>query len=455
LLPPMPSVNSGFVASGQTITLSAADGAVIRYTLDGSDPQTSATAQNYSGSTSFRTPAAGSLLVKAYAQLAEKVSTTSSMLWLPKETLYWGTPSNFNRPLFGLCVSLALNGEQYGLKITEEETVRRMSPVKDLAHWVRTYGTVNNGHEYINKIAKQNDMKVMQGIYISENPTHVATQMEGLRQILEMGPDVPDLISIGNELSLNQKVSTATFLGAIEQVRALLKSKSLVIPVGSVDIAGATLRHAIIDRLDFIGVDIYAGTWDNTPESQMVDVTKKMYADEVASYEPKLVLITEVGTPYSGGNYVPTGASATQTPSETKARNYLDAMITWSHSDGIPLMWFAAYDEKIKSVEGHKIEEFFGLMDGNLQVHPFFKPPLSNSVVASPEKTVLQVRPNPVKESFSVETPEGTKVTVFDMTGKLVLEQNYNGVSVNLSALADGAYIVNVGKSSCKIIKRK
>jgi exo-beta-1,3-glucanase (GH17 family) len=454
--PPVPGIPSGFVEAGQTVTLSSEAGTSIRYTTDGSDPATSSTAQTYSGSTSLKTPSAGSLLVKAVALRDGKYGATASLLWLPKETLRWGNASAFNQPLFGLCVSLALNGEQYGVPLSEEETLRRLTPLKDLTHWIRTYGTVNNGHEYINKIAKEQlGLKTMIGVYVNDNPAHVDTQIEGLKAILDKGP-APDLIAVGNEVSLSPNVSKDMFISVIDRIRELLKSKSLLIPVGSVDIAGAVLRHSIIDRLDFIGVDIYAGTWDNTPQNQMTEVTKKMYADEIANYAPMMVLITEIGTPYSGGSYVPPFASATQTASETKAKAYLSDMIDWMHADNTPIFYFSAYDEPVKSVGGHKIEQYFGLMDGNLQVHSFYKPPLSNAVIDDvPYNSSLRAQPNPVRDSFSINAPEGSRVKVFDMAGKLVLEQIYDSASVNVANLPEGAYLVRVGNTSCKIIKTR
>jgi exo-beta-1,3-glucanase (GH17 family) len=329
-----------------------------------------------------------------------------------------------------------------------------MTPLKDLTHWIRTYGTINNGHNHINKIAKELGLKTMIGIYINNNSTHVDAQIEGLKDILEKGP-APDLITVGNELSLSPNVTADMFTSAIDRVRELLQSKSMVVPVGSVDIAGAVWRQEVIDRLDFIGVDIYAGTWDDTPQSQMTEVTKKMYADEIVKHAPKMVLVTEVGTPYAGGSYVPPGVSATQTASETKARNYLSDMIDWMHAEPVPLFYFSAYDEPVKSVQGHKIEQYFGLMDGNLQVHTFYKPPLSNAVIDAPDKSGLLAQPNPVKDSFSLNTPAGSTVKVFDMAGKLVLEQIYNSAGVNVAQFKEGAYLVVVGNANCKIIKTR
>jgi exo-beta-1,3-glucanase (GH17 family) len=455
-LPPVPSIPSGFVDAGQTVTLSAEAGTSIRYTTDGSDPATSPTAQNYTSATSLKTPSSGSLLVKAVAVRDGKYGDVASLLWLPKETMQWGNASNFNRPLFGLCVSLALNGEQYGITLSEEETRRRLAPIQHITHWIRSYGAINNGHEHINKIAKQElGLKTMIGIYVNNNPAHVNAQIEGLKAILEKGP-APDLISVGNELFLDPTVTTDIFTSAIDRVRELLLSKSLAIPVGSVDIAGAVWRHAVKSRLDYIGIDIYAGTWDNTPTSQMTAVTKKMYADEVAKYAPKLVLVTEIGTPYAGGSYVPPGASATQTPSEAKARTYLSDMIDWMHADNAPLFWFSAYDEPTKSAGGHKIEQYFGLMDGNLQLHPFYMPPLSNAVIDEvPYRSSLRAQPNPVRDSFSINAPEGSRVKVFDMAGKLVLEQIYSPANIDVANLPAGAYLVRVGNASCKIIKTK
>jgi exo-beta-1,3-glucanase (GH17 family) len=456
LLPPVPGIMPGFIEAGQNITLSSPSGGSIRYTLDGSDPLLSSTARTYAAGTSLKTPADGPLLVKAVTSRSGAYSSVVSLLWLPREPL--------TTPFWGLNVSLALNGEAFGYPLTEDATRTRLAPVARLTKWIRTHGTLNNGLPYINRIAKNElNLHTMIGIYITNDDAGNSAQIQGLRQILATGP-APDLISVGNECSL-ASVTPAKLAACIDAVREIVKSRTPVIPVGSVDIAGTSWwSTSVLERLDFIGINIYNGTWDATPESQMVAKMKQSYAEETVRFQPKMALLTETGSPYAGGTYRPV-TGATQTASVAKAVSYLDGFLNWIHAENIPAFYFEAYDEPVKSQNGgHVIEQYFGISDGNLQIHPFYQPTIDeytgNSVILLPDKTNMTPYPNPVEGVFTLDgLPLGTAIEIYDMSGNLALSlpspamQNSGGI-IDVSGLSGGIYLVKAGASVCKIIKK-
>jgi exo-beta-1,3-glucanase (GH17 family) len=450
LLPPEPSIQPGFVKAGENIALSCQTGGSIHYTLDGSDPLTSSTVKTYTSGTSLKIPTEGALLVKAVTSQSGSYSTPVSLLWLPQEPL--------KKPFWGLNVSLALNGEAFGYPLSEETTRARLTPVAQLTKWIRTYGTLNNGHPYINRIAKNElNLRTMIGVYITNSDSENEAQIQGLRQILDAGP-APDLISVGNETSLSS-VSPAKLAACIGAVREVVKSKSLVIPIGSVDIAGASWGTSVLDKLDFVGVNIYAGIWDATPESQILTKMKQTYADEITKYQSKMVLLTETGAPYAGGTYIVEGTS--KTPSTPKAVSFLNSFLEWIQGGNIPSFYFEAYDEPIKSQNGgHPIEQYFGVLDGNLQIHSFYQEILSNnSVIQLPDKTNMNPYPNPVKDVFTLSSlPLGIAIEIYDMSGKAVKILNDNTLQSNsrmidISDLSNGIYLVKAGVAVCKIIK--
>jgi exo-beta-1,3-glucanase (GH17 family) len=370
---PEPNIRPGFVDAGTGITLSSREGGVIRYTLDGSDPATSSSAQTYSAAAVFTVPSEGSLLIKAVTEKDGVYSYPASMLWMPKEA--------YAAPLFGINVSLALNGEPMGHALSEEETAARMSPVASIAKWVRTFGTVGNGLPYINRIAKSAGLRTMIGIYITDDMSgNNAEQLQGLRKILQTGP-APDLIAVGNETI--GKVSPAIIAACIDSTRRILKDFNLLLPVGSVEIGGASWSHLVMNRLDFVGVNLYPGTWDGVPEADMLNILKQSYSGAMESFRSKCVLITETGTPYAGSPYIPPFSSYTQTPSEAKAKAYLKGAGEWSGKESIPLFYFEAFDEPVKSQNGHPVEQYFGLMNGNLEIHSFYK-----SIIAPSDTTL-------------------------------------------------------------------
>ncbi|MGV0757397.1 T9SS type A sorting domain-containing protein [Empedobacter brevis] len=71
----------------------------------------------------------------------------------------------------------------------------------------------------------------------------------------------------------------------------------------------------------------------------------------------------------------------------------------------------------------------------------------------------LKIYPNPVNSILTIDNPNNgnSEVKVFDMTGKLVKNMTFNvndkNISLNVSDLLKGNYIIKIGNSVTKIIK--
>jgi len=364
---PVPSVSPGFVPAGTSITLSCAAGDTIRYTTDGSAPGISSPVYT----SAFTVPATGALIIHAMAVRAGgATSQPASFTYLPRNTL--------DTPLFGLNTSLILGSENPGDALSEAAIRERLARVAPFTQWVRTFGTLDNGHEHINKIAKTElGLNTLIGVWVSTNASENVGQINGLRSILSQEGPAPDLIAVGNECSL-LGVSHAVLADMLAAVRGVLDEFSLgsSVPVGSVDIGGAQWPRTVLRQLDFAGINVYCGTFDSTPQSQMATATAQFYTSEALRIGKKMALLTETGTPYSGGAYTPYGTGYTQTPSTSKAAAYLSAMLEWTHDADIPLFYFSAYDEAWKSrvSGGHPIEQYFGIFNAAGVVHPFYAP---------------------------------------------------------------------------------
>jgi exo-beta-1,3-glucanase (GH17 family) len=437
--PPVADVRPGLADAGRRITLSCPSGGSILYTQDGSDPATSVSARVYDAAgTPFAVPSDGSLLVKAVTRLSGAFSPPASFVWMPREPVA--------TPFWGLNVSLALNGEPFGHPLSEETARTRMAPVVRLAKWIKTFGTLNNGLPYINKIAKEQGLRTMIGVHVTGHTLENGAQIQGLRQILDAGP-APDLICVGNECSLAD-IPPATHASCIDAVRKAVKEAGFVIPVGSADIAGAAWSRTVLDRLDFVGVNIYCGTWDRTPEAEMTGALIRTYAARVAAFPSKFVLLTETGTPHDGGPYSVENGFI-QTPSPQKAAKYLHGLLEWIAREHVPAFFFEAYDEPAKSQNGgHPVEQYFGLMDGRLELHPFYREIVGN--LPPPSSTAVTPYPNPT--SGPVFFGSESDIKVYDARGALLLE--VSGDRVDLSACPQGLYLLRVNEAFVKVVKK-
>ncbi|MDR2140038.1 MAG: hypothetical protein LBP50_10895 [Tannerella sp.] len=436
--PPVPDIRPGLAEAGQRIQLSCRAGETILYTQDGSDPATSVSARTCGVGAVFSVPADGSLLIRAVTRRSGIFSAPASFVWIPREPL--------TTPFWGLNVSLALNGEPFGHPLSEETTRTRMAPVARLAGWVKTFGTLHNGLPYINKVAKELGLHTLIGVHVTGSKADNSAQIQGLRQILKTGP-APDLILVGNECSLAE-IAPATHAACIDSVREAVKEAGFVIPVGSADLPDVSWSHTVLDRLDFIGVNIYCGTWDGTPENEMTDALIRTYAGQVAAYPSKFVLLTETGSPHAGGPYSVQNGFV-QTPSPQKAAKYLDGFLKWMARDPVPSFYFEAYDEPAKSQNGgHPVEQYFGLMDGNLELHPFCRE--TALPVQTIPSTALMLYPNPTSGDLFLK--EESRIKVYDIQS--ILLQDVVDSRVDLSACPQGLYLVRINETCVKVLEK-
>ena len=412
---PTPGVPPGFVLSGTSVALSCAAGDTIRYTLDGTAPDPAASPVY---AAAFTVPPTGCLIVHAVATRPNGMaSPPASFVYFPRRPL--------DKPFFGLNVSLIFGSENPGDALSEVATRARLQPVAPLTQWVRTFGTINNGHEHINRIAKAElGLRTLIGLWVSNGGSDNAAQLNGLRAILQRGP-APDLIAVGNECSLSG-VPDTVLTNVIAAVRGILAEHGLgaSVPVGSADIGGTPWSGAVLNQLDFVGVNIYCGTWDATPEGTMAAATAQLYTNETQRIGNRMLLLTETGTPYAGGTYTPP-AGGTQTASAAKASAYLGAMLDWTRDSRIPLFYFSAYDEAWKSRgTGHVIEQYFGLMGVGGVTHAFYAP-----VIASHQP--------PVRIDGITVTPPAVNLSWLDGNARCVISGKTN--------LADAAWVPLAG----------
>ena len=369
LVPPAPSIRPSFLPAGTAIALSAPAGAAMWVTTDGSCPTSSPTRAACAATDEFAVPAQGCLILNAASESAGEWSSTATYTYFPREDLS-------RVPFFGLNVALNISNEQFDIALTQAETRARLQPLRPLCRWIRTFGTIGAGQEFINAEARgAMQFKTMIGVYITNDPAENAAQLNGLAAILDAGP-APDIIMAGNECSL-AGIPTATLLECIDSIRALLAARGMLVPVGTVDIFGARFDRDVLERLDLLGLNFYPATWDDTPFAAANAQLQASYAEALASFPDKLILLTETGVPSGGGAYIPLGGSVLKEPTPALAAAYLDRFLAWTRAEHIPSFYFQAYRQPVKSQgDGHPIEQYFGLMDAPGAALGFYQPVL-------------------------------------------------------------------------------
>ena len=83
----------------------------------------------------------------------------------------------------------------------------------------------------------------------------------------------------------------------------------------------------------------------------------------------------------------------------------------------------------------------------------------SISALGTVENTIkpIKVYPNPTKSFLTLQTPNNVsldKVTITDLTGKIVLEQTQNSTQVNVAQLSSGMYILQAFSGTEKMVSK-
>jgi exo-beta-1,3-glucanase (GH17 family) len=136
----------------------------------------------------------------------------------------------------------------------------------------------------------------MVGVYITDSAAQNDEQINGLIAMLATDyAENIEMIAVGNETAL-LGVTDEILLDCISRVRQAVIDSGHVIPIGTVQTYGTALSDEINSQLDFLGVNIYLGTWDSVPAENASSTLENTWAD--ASNTDKFVLITETGMPY-------------------------------------------------------------------------------------------------------------------------------------------------------------
>jgi exo-beta-1,3-glucanase (GH17 family) len=257
--------------------------------------------------------------------------------------------------IHGLCFSLYEEGQKPGDIITEDQIRRRMNVLKPHTRWIRSFSCIE-GNEWIPRVAKEMGIKTLVGAWLSSDHEKNTEEIEALIQLAKEG--VVDIAAVGNEVLYRKDLNEEQLLGYINQVKEALPD----IPVGYVDAYYEFVkRPAISDACDVILCNCYP-YWEGTPAEYSYDHMRHMYDLAVQAGNGKPVLITETGWPSQGQGL---GGAV---PSMENARNYFINAQLWSAKEGIPMFYFASFDEGWKVGAEGDVGAFWGIWDSKGQL---------------------------------------------------------------------------------------
>ena len=162
---------------------------------------------------------------------------------------------------------------------------------------VRTYST-ENGQDQVAAIAQRHGMKVLQGIWLSNNAARNHRQITAAVAIAKKFPDVVSAMVVGNEVLLRGDLSVTDLAALIVEVKAQVAP----LPVTYADVWEFWQRYGNLQNaVDFVTIHILP-YWEDFPltasvAAAHVDAIRKMVAAAIPNKE---IVIGEFGWPSQG-----------------------------------------------------------------------------------------------------------------------------------------------------------
>ena len=199
------------------------------------------------------------------------------------------------------CISYApFRGDQspFGpdVPIDPRQIDEDLAQLKQITDCVRTY-SIDHGLDQIPEIARRHVMKVLQGLWLSNQPDRSRHQVETAVALAKRFPDVIAAVIVGNEVLLRGEMSGPDLVRIIREVKAQVS-----MPVTYADVWEFWLRHReVAAAVDFVSIHILP-YWEDFPipardaPSHVDAIRRRM----VAAFPEKEIFVGEFGWPSAG-----------------------------------------------------------------------------------------------------------------------------------------------------------
>ena len=174
-----------------------------------------------------------------------------------------------------------------------EQDLAQLAKVTDC---VRIYSS-DQGLEQVAALAGKHGLKVLQGIWLSNDPAKNRVQIENAVALANRYPETILALVVGNEVLLRGDLSAAALIGVIKEVKARVH-----VPVTYADVWEFWLRNRdVAAAVDFVTIHILP-YWEDFPipaerAAAHVEAIRRQVAQ---AFPGKEIMIGEVGWPSAG-----------------------------------------------------------------------------------------------------------------------------------------------------------
>lgn len=251
----------------------------------------------------------------------------------------------------GLCFSPYTEGQGTGDTLTEAQIRRRMSIIAPHTKWVRSF-SCTGGNELTPEIAKENGLKTLVGVWISNDRERNEKEIEQLVKLANEG--LVDMVSVGNEVLLRGDLAEHELIGYIDKVRQLIPSH---IPIGYTEAYYQFIEKPnLVNACDVILANCYP-FWEGASNETALGFIQKMYTLTKNVANGKQVIIAETGWPSKGDDV------ELAQPSNINAMKYFINIQSWTQNENISAFYFSSFDESWKKKDEGELGARWGLWD--------------------------------------------------------------------------------------------
>jgi exo-beta-1,3-glucanase (GH17 family) len=258
----------------------------------------------------------------------------------------------FRRGQTPLDVSLHVDAAQI------DEDLGRLAPLTDC---VRTY-SIDRGLDQVAGIAQRHGLKVLQGLWLSNDPEKNRYQIETAVALANRYPDVIRAVVVGNEVLLRGELSVTDLAAIVRRVKA-----AVPVPVTYADVWEFWLRNRdLAAATDFITVHILP-YWEDfpIPAAEAAAHVEAIRAKVVAAFPGKEILIGEVGWPSAGR--MREGAL----PSPSNQARVLEEVLIKAQQGDYRVNLIEAFDQPWKRQLEGTVGGHWGLLDADTREPKF------------------------------------------------------------------------------------
>jgi glucan 1,3-beta-glucosidase len=252
--------------------------------------------------------------------------------------------------IHGISFSPYIEGQGPGTQIGEEQIRERLKIIQSNVNWVRSF-SCTEGNEQIPKIAHQNGLKTMVGVWLDDDLETNEKELANAIEIAKAGHVT--ILAVGNEVLLRGDLTEDQLIDYIKRAKQALPD----IEIGYVDAYYEFEVHPrVAEACDIILANCYP-FWEGCPAEYSLLYMKDMYRRAIRAGGGKKVIITETGWPNVGS------AEGGAIPSNENAMKYFIDTYLWAEEEGIEVFYFSSFDETWKVAAEGDVGAYWGLWD--------------------------------------------------------------------------------------------